>query len=107
MSAAFTTQLRVSRPTMEMAPGEGTITIRVQASDLWDTVRVSARPDTPVADVKRRVIEAVFPAAEFADDFVLKLRGWEMLDHHATLAESGVVNGSILLLAHRRRRPVR
>lgn len=107
MSAAFTAQLRTSSPPLELASGAGTIGIRVQDAELWQTLRVVASPDTPLSDVKSRVLGVLHPDAHPADDFVLKLHGWEMLDHHATLADSGVVNGSILLLAHRRRRPVR
>ena len=40
-------------------------------------------------------------------DFVVKLRGWEILDEAASLADAGVIDGSILLLTFRRRRPVR
>ena len=40
-------------------------------------------------------------------DFVVKLRGWEVLDESASLADAGVVDGSILLLTYRRRRAVR
>ena len=90
-----------------MASGPGAITIRVEASDLWETVRVMVSPNTPVADVKQRVVSELFPEGERHDDFILKLRGWEMLDARASLAEAGVVDGSILLLAYRRRRPVR
>lgn len=107
MSAPFATQLRTSRPPIRIAEGEGAITIRVEASDIWETVRVIARPDTPVAEVKQRVVAALFAPGEHPDDFVLKLSGWEMLDHAATLAGAGVVDGSILLLAYRRRRAVR
>lgn len=90
-----------------MAQGPGTMTLRVEASDLWETVRVTALPNTPVSEVKQRVVKELFPSADHHDDFVLKLRGWEMLDARASLAEAGVVDGSILLLAYRRRRPVR
>lgn len=108
MSTAFVSQLRASRsPIILAAPGAGSITIRVQAADLWETVRIVARPDTPISEVKRRAIARLFPNASFTDDFVLKLRGWEILDHNAPLSECGVVDGSILLLAFRRRRPVR
>jgi hypothetical protein len=82
------------------------MTIRVEASDIWETVRVVARPDTAVSEVKDRVVAALF-SGQYAEEFVLKLRGWEMLDERCTLAESGVVEGSILLLAYRRRRAVR
>ena len=107
MTAPFATQLRSGRPAIVLAQGPAAITIRVEASDLWETMRVTASPSTPVAEVKERVVTALFPAGEHHDDFVLKLRGWEMLDPGASLSDAGVVDGSILLLAYRRRRPVR
>jgi hypothetical protein len=108
MSAPFVTQLRAARQPIKLAePGPGTITLRVEASDIWDTVRVIARPDTPVAELKKRVVAQLFPNDQYADEFVLKLHGWEVLDERASLAESGLVDGSILLLAYRRRRAVR
>lgn len=107
MTAPFTTQLRANRAPIEVAEaGTGAITIRVQAADIWETVRVIARPETPVAEVKRRVVADLFPN-QSVDDFVLKLHGWEMLEERESLSSAGVVNGSILLLAIRRRRPVR
>ena len=36
-----------------------------------------------------------------------KLRGWEVLDEGASLADAGATDGSIFLLTHRRRRPVK
>lgn len=107
MSAPFATQLRANRPPIFVASGPTAITIRVEASDIWDTVRVTALPGTPVAEVKQRVVSALFAPGEHYDDFVLKLRGWEVLDPRVSLAEAGVVDGSILLFAYRRRRPVR
>lgn len=107
MSASFTTQLRANRPAVQLAPGAGAITFRVQSAEEWDAVRVVATPDTPLSAMKQRVMAALLPNADFTDDYVLKLRGWELLDHHATLRDSGILQGSILLLAHRRRRPVR
>lgn len=105
--APFATQLRADRASITIAePGPGVLTIRVQAADVWETVRVIAPADTPVAEIKRRVVERIFPN-QGVDDFVLKLRGWEMLDERESLASAGVVNGAILLLAIRRRRPVR
>ena len=106
--APFATQLRARPKAIEIAkPGAESLTIRVEASDLWETVRVIAAPETPVAEVKSRVLAALFPDELYADDFVLKLHGWEVLDEQASLKDAGVVNGGILLLAYRRRRPVR
>jgi hypothetical protein len=108
MSVAFVRQLRSNRPPLELAPsGPDTISFRVQAAESWDAVRVISRPDTPVREVKERALALFYPDAEYPDDFVLKLRGWEMLDESAPIAESGIVNGSIVLLGDRRRRPVR
>jgi len=47
---------------------------------------------------------AVVPAAVEDRDFA---GGWEVLDEAASLADVGVIDGSILLLTFRRRRPVR
>jgi hypothetical protein len=101
-------QLRTRGAPIQMAQsGAGAITLRVELADLWETVRVVAKPETPVAEVKQRVIAAFFPGSESPGEFMLKLRGWEVLDERASLASSGVVDGSILLLAYRRRRPLR
>lgn len=108
MSTAFVTQLRATRPPIVLTPaGPGTITLRVEIAEIWETVRVVAAADTPVADVKQRVVMDFFPTHGFLDEFVLKLRGWEMLDERVSLTRAGVLDGSILLLAYRRRRPVR
>jgi hypothetical protein len=88
-------------------PGEPTITVRVQMPEVWDSVRIEVPPDEPVLAVKVRALEALFPEAQFPDEFVLKFRGFEVLDEHASVAETGAVDGSIYLLTHRRRRPVR
>lgn len=106
MSTAFVTRLRAARPPIIMS-GSGALTLRVQMADLWETVRVVTDPDTSVMDVKQRVVLEFFPTHGFLDEFVLKLRGWEMLDERQSLSKAGVVDGSILLLAYRRRRPVR
>ena len=107
MSAPFVAQLRTGRPPIFVASGPGTITIRVEAADLWETVRVTVAPGTVVAEVKQRVVAELFPQGAHPDEFVLKLRGWEMLNARESLADAGVVDGSILLLAYRRRRAVR
>jgi hypothetical protein len=108
MSEPFVTGLRARRTTIRLTPaGVAAITIRVEMPEVWDVVRVVVAPTEPVLAVKVRALEALFPEAELHEDFVLKLRGWEILDEGASLTEAGVVDGSILLLTHRRRRAVR
>ena len=49
MSTDFVTQLRASRPPIVLTPaGAGTITLRVEIAEIWETVRVVADPDTTV-----------------------------------------------------------
>jgi hypothetical protein len=107
MSTAFVSQLR-ARGTIRLVPdGADGVVIRVQMPEVWDVVRIVAAPTESILAVKVCALEALFPEAELHQDFVLKFRGWEILDEAAPLSETGIVEGSILLLTHRRRRPVR
>lgn len=108
MTTPFVTSLR-SRPSVIRLAAEGTaaITIRVEMPEVWDVVAVVVSPTEPVAAVKRRALEALYPEAAMPDDFVVKLRGWEILDESESLGDAGVLDGSILLITHRRRRAVR
>lgn len=82
-------------------------TLRVEVPEAWDTVRVSAPPSEPLLSLKVMALAALMPDADFHEDFVLKLRGGEVFDEHASLADVGAIDGSIFLLTSRRRRPVR
>ena len=108
MTAPFVAELR-SRPDIIRVGDAGTdaLTIRVEMPEVWDVVRMVAPGDAPVLTVKTRALETLFPEAVHHEDFVLKLRGWEILDEGASLTQAGIVNGSILLLTFRRRRAVR
>lgn len=108
MSSPLVTTLRARKTTIDLAPdAAATITIRVEMPEVWDVVRFTVSPTQPVLTVKVAALEALFPQAEMHQDFVLKLRGWEVLDEGASLQDAGVVDRSILLLTHRRKRPVR
>ncbi len=105
----FTAGLR-SRPGTIVRLGDAgapVITLRVQIPEVWDAVRVETPAAEPVLSVKVRALDALFPNAEFHEDFVMKLNGFEVLDENASVAEAGAVDGSIFLLTHRRRRAVR
>jgi hypothetical protein len=85
------------------------ITIRVEMPEVWDTVRIVVAPSEPVLAVKVAALQALYPEAppELHADFVVKLRGWEILHEAESLTEAGAIDGSILLLTFRRRRAVR
>jgi hypothetical protein len=104
----FVAQLR-SRPEVIRlgTASEPTITARVQMAEVWDVVRIEVPPTEPVLAVTVAALRALYPDADYHDDFVMKLRGWEVLDENASLADAGATDGSIFLLTHRRRRAVR
>ena len=105
MTPPFVTTLRSRRSTIQLAPdGVDAITIRVEMPEVWDVVAIRVAPTEPVVTVKVAALEALFPEAQLHTDFVVKLRGWEILDEAASLADAGVIDGSILLLTYRRRR---
>ena len=107
-SASFVNTLRTRPGAIRIgAPNEPTITVRVQMPEVWDVVRVEVPPSEPVLSVKVRALQALFPEADFHDEFVLKLHGWEVLDENVSVADTGAVSGSTYLVTHRQRRPVR
>jgi len=109
MSASFVSQLRVQKgEAIRLAPeGAPALRVRVESADAWDTVRVDATANTPVAQVVAAALETLHPVAQHHEDYVVKLRGWEILDLQLSLGQAGAVDGSTLLVHHRRRRPVR
>ena len=108
MSATFVSTVRARPDTVRLVPeGAPAQLIRVEVPEAWDVVRFAVAPTTRVLDVKLRALEELMPSAEHPEDFVFKLRGWEVLDENATLAEIGMQDGSILLLTSRRKKPVR
>ena len=108
MTAPFVTELRTSDEVVKVGGTDGdTLHLRVQAAELWDALRVDASPTTTVETVKKAALGRFFPGGEPVNDFVVKLRGYEILDESATLAAAGAKDGSTLLLLRRRRRPVK
>lgn len=108
MSAPFVTQLRTRGDVLQVAPAGATaITVRVEMPEVWNTVSAVVSPDQPVAALKAAAIDALSRHGEPQAAFVMKLRGFEVLDENASLAAVGAVDGSIFLLTYRRRRPVR
>ena len=104
----FTAQLRAQPGIIVVGAADAPErwTVRVQVSNAWDAVRISAPPTEPVLTLKLRALEALWSDTPYHDDFVVKLRGAEV-DERASLADVGAADGSILLLMLRRRRPVR
>jgi hypothetical protein len=108
MTIPFVSELRTTDDIIKVGNAEGDILhLRAQVAELWTALRIDASESTPVDAVKRAAISQFFPDGESSDDFVVKLRGFEILDEGVTLAASGVRDGSTLLISRRRRRPVK
>lgn len=108
MTAPFVTELRSSPEVIVLGGDDGPLLhLRVQQAELWDMVRIEAPGSLSVAAVKLAALEEFYPNGFVADEFVAKLRGFEILREEDTIEASGVKDGSTLLLTRRRRRPVR
>ncbi len=103
----FVVQLR-SRPGIIRlgAADAAVITVRVEVPEVWDVVRIEVPATESVLAVKNAALQALVPRAD-QRAYVIKLRGFEVLDESATLTDAGAIDGSIFLLTHRRRRPVK
>jgi hypothetical protein len=109
MSATFANSLRSRGDVItigEMAPGN-VLSFRVQAQEVWNLVRIDARPTESVRTAKMYALNALIPDALFPDEFSVKLNGCEIFDEAVSLSKAGVLDGSTLLVARRRRRPVK
>lgn len=89
------------------AESASAITVRVQLPELWDVVAVRCASETSVLTLKRAALEAFGQRAFPAVDYILKLRGFEVLDESVPVTVAGARDGSTFLLTYRRRRPVR
>lgn len=110
MTAPFVTELRTSSDdAIVLGAGEdgAVFHLRVQQAELWETLRVNAPSGVPVAAVKLAALAQFYPDGFASEDYVVKVRGFEILREGESLAGSGVKDGSTLLVTSRKRRPVR
>jgi hypothetical protein len=107
VTAPFVTKLRSPQAPIQLgAPSADTLHLRVQVLEAWDAVRIDANPAETVRDLKLRALAAIYPNSPPPKDFAVKLNGFEVLNENVALSEAGALDGSIFLIADRRRRPV-
>jgi hypothetical protein len=105
----FVNSLRVRPGVIQLASAHAPVvwTVRVQAADAWDAVRVEATPETPVRDIKQAAMADLLPDVEQIDSYMVKLYGAEVLKEAQSLQAAGARDASTLFVTARRRRPVR
>ena len=109
MSAVFANSLRAQRGviTIGKPAASAVVKFRVEVPSVWDVVRVDASATDSIRTAKVHALNTLVPDALFPEEFSVKLNGAEIFDESVSLATAGVLDGSTLLVAHRRRRPVR
>lgn len=105
----FVNSLRVRPEIIRLANEQAPVlwTVRVQAAEVWDAVRVEATPDTLVRNLKQAAMALLLPDVEQIDSFVVKLHGAEVTNEGQSLQSAGARDASTLFVMGRRRRPVR
>lgn len=83
-----------------------TLPVRIMVQDAWDEVQLELPLTMPLAELKRRALEATRVARD-PSGYLLKFRGAELLDESRSLADAGLVPNAGLIVMARRRRPVR
>lgn len=89
-----------------VGPDSDVINVRVEIPEIWDVLRIVTPPTESVLAVKVAALAVLDPRGD-QRDYVMKLRGFEILDERHSLAEAGAREGSTFLLTYRRRRPVK
>ncbi len=100
-----------ARPNLVRLGADGSasdsIVVRAQVPEVWDAVRIEAPRSASVLELKRRALTELVPDAADAEVYVVKVRGFEVLDETVSLDAASLRDGSTLLITGRRRRPVK
>jgi hypothetical protein len=103
----WVTQLRSRHELVKLGEGAVRIMLRVESAEQWDTIAFNVAADTPVLALKRAALAEFGLWAASADEYIVKLRGFEVFDESESVSASSARDGSTYLLAYRYRRPVR
>lgn len=107
-AAKFANTLRVRPEVLRVvAATAATVwTVRVQAAEAWDAVRVECSPESTIAEVKRAAMANLLPDMTETDAYMVKLHGAEV-NELQSLRAAGAKDASTLFVTARRRRPLR
>ena len=106
-AASFVNSIRVQGEPFTLGSGAGKVlNVRAQVLEAWDAIRIDADPSASVKSLKELTLKELYPDARSADEYVVKLNGFEILDEAAPISSTAARNGSTFLITDRRRRPV-
>lgn len=106
-SPPFVSGLRTQGRPYQLGSGSGSVLqLRAQVLEAWDAIRIEADPSASVKSLKHLALKELNPDVRDDDEYMVKLHGWEILDEDAPISSTAAKNGSIFLIADRRRRPV-
>jgi hypothetical protein len=83
------------------------VRIRVQVTDVWDTVEVSAPRDQTFADLKSASLAQAMGRSVDPSRYAIKFRGALVTDEAQTLGEADVPDGAPMIVLPAHRQPVR
>ena len=88
------------------SPSGAPLHVRAQVLEAWDAIKIDADPASTVKSLKQLALEELYPGVQPADQYVVKLNGFEILDENVPRSSTAARNGSTFLITDRRRRPV-
>jgi hypothetical protein len=108
VSEPFVNNLRTRGAPLRIGSPQGgdVLHVRAQVLEAWDAIKVDVDPSTSVRTLKRIALRELYPDPQHEPDYIVKLRGYQILDEDAPISSTGARNGSIFLITDRRRRPV-
>lgn len=104
---SFVNSLRTRGDAFKLgSPSDQVLRVRAQVLEAWDAIRIDANPLASVRSLKELALRELYPDVRHADEYVVKLNGFEILDEDAPISSTAALNGSTFLVTGRRRRPV-
>jgi hypothetical protein len=102
----FANTLRARPGALVLSDAPDAWTVRVQAAEAWDAVRVVCAPSTTVTQLKQAAMAALLPDVTTLDDYCVKLHGALVEREAVTLAAAGAKDASTFFVTSRRRQPI-
>ncbi len=81
--------------------------VRVQVTDVWDTIEVPVTRDETFADLKATSLDRATGRSVDPSNYVIKFRGALVIDEGQTLGAADVPDGAPMIVLPAHRQPVR